>query len=193
MEAPTMPGVAIQDFVAKLRCCSNKEFTDVPHIHQLLRQNPVDPKSIEKYLIWDRQHYTRNLIDKTPLYELLAICWEVGQASSIHNHKDQNCWMAVPIGRLMVQNYRVLQQDLKSGTCDLVPSDLYEMNPSNPAGVDPGQPVHSVYNPAEFGQRAVSLHVYSRPYDRCVVYSDEQHKCGEIKLSYTSEYGLAHK
>ena len=40
-------------------------------------------------------------------------------------------------------------------------------------------------------QRAVSLHLYSRPYDSCVVYSDEQHKCGEIKLSYTSEFGIA--
>ena len=55
--------------------------------------------------------------------------------------------------------------------------------------MDPKEPVHKVYNPADFEQRAVSLHVYSRPYDSCVVYSEEQHKCGEIKLSYTSEYG----
>lgn len=188
-----MPGVAIQDFVSKLRCCTEKDFLSVPSVHQLLHQHPVDPQSIEKYLIWDRQHYTRNLIDKTPLYELIAICWEVGQGSSIHNPKDQNCWMAVPIGRLLVQNYRVLQQDLSAGTCDLAPTDLVEMNAASPCAVDPENPVHKVYNPAEFQQRAVSLHVYSRPYDSCVVYSDELHECGEIKLSYTSEYGLVHK
>jgi cysteine dioxygenase len=188
-----MTRVDVQDLVSKLRCCSDKDFVNVAHVHQLLRQHPVDPKSIEKYLIWDCQHYTRNLIHKTPLFELMAICWDVGQVSSIHNHKDQNCWMAVPIGRLLVQNYRVLQQDLKACTCDIVPTDLIEMNPLSPCAVDPANPVHKVYNPAEFGQRAVSLHVYSRPYDSCVVYSDEQHKCGEIKLSYTSEYGLVHK
>jgi cysteine dioxygenase len=188
-----MPGVAIQDFVAKLRCCSDQDFINVAHVHQLLRQHPIEPKSIEQYLIWDPQHYTRNLIDKTPLYELIAICWEVGQISSIHNHKDQNCWMAVPVGRLLVQNYRVVQQDVKAGTCDLVPTDIVEMNPSSPCAVDPANPVHKVYNPAEFHERAVSVHVYSRPYDSCVVYSDELHKCGEIKLSYTSEYGLVHK
>ena len=55
------------------------------------------------YLIWDGSALTRNLIDKTPLYELIAICWEVGQISSVHNHRDQNCWMAVPMGRLLVQ------------------------------------------------------------------------------------------
>jgi cysteine dioxygenase len=184
-----MPGIAIQELISKLRCCTEDNFLDVAHIQNLLRSSPVDPKSIQQYLIWDPQHYTRNLIDKTPLYELMAICWDVGQVSSIHNHKDQNCWMAVPIGRLLIQNYTVLQQNLKAGTCDIVPTDIVEMNPSQPAAVDPRNPVHKVYNPAEFGERAVSLHVYSRPYDSCVVYSDEQHKCGEIKLSYTSEYG----
>ena len=188
-----MSAVHIQDFVAKLRCCNEADFVNVTRIHQLLRQHPIDPESIEKYLVWDSQHYTRNLIDKTPLFEVMAICWDVGQVSAIHNHKDQNCWMAVPIGKLLVQNYRVLQQDLKAGTCDLAPSDLIEMNPSNPCAVDPKNPVHKVYNPREFGQRAVSVHVYSRPYDSCVVYSDEQHKCGEIPLTYTSEYGLVHR
>ena len=184
-----MTAINVQEFVSRLRCCTEQDFSQVSRVHDLLRASPVDPKSIESYLIWDRQHYTRNLIDKTPLYELIAICWEVGQGSSIHNHKDQNCWMAAPIGRLLIQNYKVVNQDLKAGTCDIVPTDIIEMNPSQPAAVDPRDPVHKVYNPAEFGQRAVSLHVYSRPYDSCVVYSDEQHKCGEIKLSYTSEYG----
>ena len=184
-----MPGIAIDEFVSRLRCCKEADFMQVNRVHELLKASPVEPQSIERYLIWDRQHYTRNLIDKTPLYELIAICWEVGQISSIHNHKDQNCWMAVPVGRLLVQNYKVIRQDLKAGTCDIVPTDVIEMDPTSPAAVDPKEPVHKVYNPAEFRQRAVSLHVYSRPYDSCVVYSDEQRKCGEIKLSYTSEYG----
>jgi cysteine dioxygenase len=190
LEEGNMPGAAIEDFVSRLRCLKEEDFVNVPFLRQLLRQNPVDPQSIERYLLWDRRHYTRNLIDKTPLYELMAVCWEVGQISNIHDHKQQNCWMAVPVGRLMVQNYRVLAQDLAAGTCDLAPTDLIEMNGANPCAVDPAHPVHRVYNPAEFGQRAVSLHVYSRPYDSCVVYSDEMQKCGEIKLSYTSEYGL---
>ena len=185
--------VSVQDLTAKLRCCSDKDFINVPLIRQLVADTPVDPASIEKYLIWDRQHYTRNLIEKNSLFELMAICWDIGHVSSIHNHKGQNCWMAVPIGKLLVQNYRVIQEDLNAGTCDLEPTDLVEMNPGNPCAVDPTHPVHKVYNPSEFQQRAVSLHVYSRPYDSCVVYSDDQHKCGEIKLHYTSEYGLVHK
>lgn len=185
----TTANVPIGDLVAELRRCNTASFEHIGEIRELLRRAPVAPETLTPYLMWDGQHYTRNLIDKTPLYELIAICWEVGQCSSIHNHKDQNCWMAVPIGRLQVQNYRVLQQDIAKGICKLAKADLLEMNPQQPCAVDPNQPVHKVFNPREFKQRAVSLHVYSRPYDSCVVYSEEQGTCGEIKLSYTTEYG----
>ncbi len=188
-----MPSVAIEQLVSGLRCCEQKHFEEVDHVCELLRSSPVDSGSLARYLNWDRQHYTRNLIDKTPLYELLAICWEPGQASSVHNHHNQMCWMAAPIGRLLVQNYRVLQEDMDAGSCDLEPSNIVEISSNSPTAVDPLQPVHKVYNPAEFGERAVSLHVYSRPFDRCLVYSQEQHKCGEIHLSYTSEFGVISK
>jgi len=181
--------VSVDDFVIRLRQLPVPAFDDIAQVLRFLQENPVDPSTLGRYLCWDAQHYTRNLIDKTELYELIAICWEIGHVSSIHNHRDQNCWMAVPIGRLMVQNYRVLEQDLKRGTCRLQKTDALQMNREHPCGVDPLAPVHKVYNPREFHERAVSLHVYSRPFDSCDVYSEEQQSCGTIGLSYTSMYG----
>ena len=188
LQAASKP-VSIDGFVSELRKFPESSFQRTDHILHLLETVPVVPESLRPYLAWDRQHYTRNLIDKTPLYELIAICWEVGQVSSVHNHWDQNCWMAVPIGRLLVENYRVVFQKLEEGTCQLQPSNTVEMNPSHPCAVDPAEPVHRVCNPREFDQRAVSLHVYSRPFDNCVVYSPEQGSCGKIQLHYTTEYG----
>jgi cysteine dioxygenase len=181
--------ISIADFVSELRKFAAPAFDGTTQILAFLQSTTVDPESLAAYLTWDRQHYTRNLIDKTPLYELLAICWEVGQVSSVHNHRDQNCWMAVPIGRLMVENYHLVCQDMDKGTCQLQPTHRVEMNPNHPCAVDPADPVHRVLNPREFNQRAVSLHVYSRPFDSCVVYSPEQGTCGEIKLHYTTQYG----
>ena len=181
--------VSIGDFVKDLQKLEEHAFHGVETPLAYLRANPVDPDSLAPYLFWNSQHYTRNLIDKTDLYELLAICWEVGMCSSIHNHKDQNCWMAAPIGRLEVHNYRVLEEDLGAQHCNIVPTDVVEITPSNPVAVDPLNPVHDVRNPRNFGQRAVSLHLYSRPFDSCIVYSVEQHSCGEIGLHYTSKYG----
>ena len=181
--------VSIQEFASELRKLPESSFCEVKEIHEFLRSHPVEPESLSPYLLWDRQHYTRNLIDKTALYELMAICWEVGQVSSIHNHRDQNCWMVAPIGKLMVQNYHVAWQDEQAGKCKIEPTDVLEMGSNTPVSVDPLEPVHKVYNPAELNQRAVSLHVYSRPFDSCVVYSDQQGTCGTIKLHYTTQYG----
>ena len=187
--APTARKVPIQTLVKELQKLGEHDFDSVEAPLEALRANPVDPVSLEPYFFWDSQHYTRNLIDKTKLYELLAICWEVGMRSSIHNHKDQNCWMAAPMGTLSVQNYRVLSEDLVRQSCDIVPTDVLQISANHPVAVDPRNPVHDVRNPREFGQRAVSLHLYSRPFDSCVVYSVEQHTCGEISLYYNSMYG----
>jgi cysteine dioxygenase len=181
--------LAIKDFVAELRKIPEQSFRTVDTVLRFLTETPVDPSTLESFLCWDAQHYTRNLIDKTPFYELIAICWDIGQVSSVHNHKDQNCWMAVPVGRLLVENYHLVSQDLEKGTCELEIADTVEMNPTHPCAVDPKDPVHGVSNPRSFNERAVSLHVYSQPFDSCVVYSPAQGTCGEIKLRYTTEYG----
>jgi cysteine dioxygenase len=181
--------LSIGDFVSELRKFPESAFIPTHEILSFLQRTAVQPQTLDPYLTWDKQHYTRNLIDKTALYELIAICWESGQASSVHNHRDQNCWMAVPIGRLQVENFRLVFQDIEKGKCELKPADTVEMNPAHPCAVDPLEPVHRVVNPKEFHGRAVSLHLYSRPFDSCVVYSPEQGTCGEIKLHYTTEYG----
>ncbi len=103
----------IDTLVAKLRTLPASAFDQIDQVRQLLAEMPVEEASLAPYLTWDRQHYTRNLIDKTPLYELIAICWDIGQCSSVHNHRDQNCWMAAPIGKLLVEtftsNFRILK------------------------------------------------------------------------------------
>ncbi|HKR83401.1 MAG TPA: cysteine dioxygenase family protein [Terriglobales bacterium] len=181
--------LSIEDFVLELRQFPASAFVKTDAVLAFLETTSVKPESLAPYLNWDRQHYTRNLIDRTPLYELIAICWEVGQVSSVHNHREQNCWMAVPIGRLMVENFHLAAQDLERGVCELTPSDTVEMNLAHPCAVDPLDPVHRVVNAKQFGERAVSLHIYSRPFDTCVVYSPEQGTCGVIKLHYTTMFG----
>jgi cysteine dioxygenase len=181
--------VSVQQLIDRLDQLGEGDFLTVERPLAALRANPVDPNTLAPYIFWNSQHYTRNLIHKTELYEMLAICWDVGMKSSVHNHKDQNCWMAAPIGKLQVNNYKVLVEDLATQHCNIVPTDTVEITLANPVAVDPVSPVHDVRNPREWNQRAVSLHIYSRPFDSCIVYSCEQHTCGEIGLCYTSMYG----
>jgi cysteine dioxygenase len=179
--------VSIDDFVQGLRDIPEREFT-VPGVAHYMEQNRVDPASLEKYLFYEPTHYTRNLIHKSDLFELLALCWDAGTASPVHNHQGQSCWMAVPIGRLAVQNYHLLRSN-EQGFCELRLADRVVMDPGHPSFVDPAEPIHAVLNVDEPAQRATSLHIYSRPYDRCLVYAPERNAYWEVPLFYDSEYG----
>jgi cysteine dioxygenase len=119
----------------------------------------------------------------------MTLCWESGQHSRIHNHRDQNCWMSAPIGRLDVRNYRVEKLDPATGDCKITPTDIYQLDASHPTFVNPMEPVHEVMNLAEFNQRAVSIHIYSKPFDSCEVYYLDKNKYADVPLFFTSEYG----
>jgi cysteine dioxygenase len=183
-----IPSVPVEQFVAGLGAIPPERF-GVGSVYEYIRRHPVDESSLTPYLFFDGAHYTRNLIFKNDLFELLALCWEVGQASRIHNHHNQNCWMAIPLGRLRVQNFRVLEQNAASGFCRLEPTTALDIHRDLPVEVDPAEPVHQVLNLAEWGKRAVSLHVYSRPFDQCLVYSLEKQTYSSVTLHYTSVYG----
>ncbi len=150
----------------------------------------LDPVSLKSYLFFRSSHYTRNLIHRDDLFEVVAIGWEAGQCSAIHNHRGQECWMGVPIGRLEVRNYRLVERDERARTCRLQPSQRYVMDPRHPAAVDPAEPIHSVHNLPEHGGRAVSVHVYSRPFDSCEIYQPEQGRYYDLPLGYTSRFGV---
>lgn len=183
-----MQSVNIDQLISGLSAIPEEDF-HVGTVYDYLKSHPVEADSLQRYLFFSKNHYTRNLIFKNELFELMAICWEVGQVSQIHNHHNQNCWMSIPIGRLLVQNFRVVEQNDATGYCRLEPTTSLEIHRLQPAEVDPIEPVHQVLNLAESGGRAVSLHIYSRPFDRCLVYSLDTNQYREVPLHYTSEFG----
>lgn len=180
--------IRIADWVAGLASIPEKDF-DLQTVQDYVVHHPVEPASLERYIFFSKGNYTRNLIFKNTIFECLTLCWEVGQHSRIHNHRDQNCWMSAPIGRLHVRNYRVENLDRVTGDCEITPTDFYELDGSHPTFVNPLEPVHEVMNLAESNQRAVSIHIYSKPFDTCEVYYRDKNKYADVPLFYTSEYG----
>ena len=181
--------VTIDEFAAGLAAIPEEGFTH-HGVLGYLRDHRVDPATLHPYLYFCSEKYTRNLILRTPLFELIAICWDVGQVSSIHNHRGQECWMGVAMGRLEVRNYRLIEKDERVHTCRLQPSVRYFMDPAHPAAVDPNEPIHSVHNLIEDGERAVSVHVYSLPFDSCEIYQPEKGCYYDVPLGYTTRHGV---
>jgi len=180
--------LAIAEWVKGLAEIPEREFS-LETVQDYVVRHHVKPETLDKYLFFSKGNYTRNLIFKNEVFECMTICWEIGQQSRVHNHRDQNCWMSAPIGRLRVQNYRVADRDAACGTCKIVPTDTYDMDATHPCYVNPLEPVHAVQNLTEFAQRAVSIHVYSKPFDSCEVYLRDRGTYSDVPLHYTSEYG----
>jgi cysteine dioxygenase len=180
----------VQQFLAGLREIQEQDF-GIANVSQYMKENPVDPDSLLPYLLFDHGHYTRNLIYRCDLFELMTICWDIGQSSRIHNHQDQNCWMSAPLGRLVVDNFDVHYLGGDSDRCKLTQRERIYMDREHPSTVDPARPVHRVSNPSEYAARAVSLHIYSRPFDRCMVYSQDSESCHEAPLAFDTIYGKA--
>ena len=180
-----MKTVSIIQLVEGLREIPDEEF-DCQPVYDFLSLNPIDTDSIQKYLFWSPSFYTRNLIYKDERFEMMAICWEPGQVSRVHNHCEQRCWMTVPIGRLKGQNFAVDEIDESRGYCKLRETDTFELSECLAAKVELEEPIHQILNLTEYNDRAVSVHIYSKPFDHCISYCRDTDTFKDVKLFYTS-------
>ncbi len=183
-----MERVKIDTLIEGLRAIPDESFV-CGTVYDYLSRNPVAVDSIEKYYFWHPHNYTRNLVYKDDRFELMVICWDRGVASRVHNHWDQRCWMTVPVGRLKGQNFAVESIDEASGHCRLRETDTFELSECLAAKVELEEPIHQILNLAEFDERAVSIHIYSKPYDRCLSYCRDTDTFKEVQLYYTSVDG----
>ena len=183
-----MQKVSINHLVEGLTRIPDAEFV-CDTVYTYLSENPVDIDSAQKYIHWSPKFYTRNLIYKDDRFEMMAVCWEKGQVSRIHNHSEQRCWMTVPVGRLKGQNFAVDAIDEKSGFCKLRETDSFELSDCLTAKVELEEPIHQVLNLSEFDERAISIHIYSKPFNRCLSYCRDTDTYKEVELYYTSVDG----
>lgn len=180
--------LCIQDWVQGLATIPVTDFTR-DNVRRYLVHNAIDRASLEPYVFFSPKRYARNLIFKNDVFECLAMCWDIGQASSIHDHNDKLGWIYLAEGRLLVQNYRIEARDPARRTCRVVPTNAAQLSTSNTAHVDHDEAVHKVTNLTVYAQRAVSVHVYEQPMSQCEIYSLEAGTYQVIQLAYTSEYG----
>lgn len=183
-----MKKVRVENLIEGLRAIPEAEFS-CENVYRFLGENPVDVDTLAPYFFWSEKFYTRNLIFKDERFEMMAICWERGQVSRVHNHADQKCWMTVAAGRLRGQNFRVLEIDESKNFCKLEETDRFDLFDCLAAKVELEEPIHQILNLPEFDERAVSLHIYSKPFDTCLCYCRDTDTYKTVPLFYTSVDG----
>jgi cysteine dioxygenase len=180
--------VSISDWVQKLAAIPSSEFTH-DNVQRIIESHSLLLESLEPYIVFSPERYTRNLIFKNEIFECLAMCWDIGQSSGVHDHNDRLGWMYLASGRLFIQSYRIESRDPATRTCRLTATYGVELNAAQASDVDREHGVHKVSNLPKFGERAVSLHLYQLPMESCEVYSLEHGTYATVPMAYTTEYG----
>ncbi len=193
----------VGDFIAGLKALEREPITSAQVVDYVAHMQP-SPEALAPYVLWNRERYARNLIYRDDLFEVLALCWLPGQRTPIHSHDGQLGWVTVVQGELVCRNYRfVRSQTLKKNSAtgqnpvnarrpvevELLNSTSCQADGSV-AVVDRRQTTHQIENLERSFCGSVSLHVYSRPIDSCVLFDETTRCCERRQLQYYSASGV---
>lgn len=147
-----------------------KNYTTILKLMQL-------PKAeFEKFATWSKTCYTRNCVVENENFELILICWEEGQATAIHDHGGEECWVYFTDGTFKENIYSQEENgELKiEKTTNAKPGDVAYM-------ID-FMGFHNLENTSN--KRAMSLHLYAKPIKNCNVYDSEKNEFFRKEMSY---------
>jgi predicted metal-dependent enzyme (double-stranded beta helix superfamily) len=175
----TATDMTMADFVGEVRrrCQGTLDPAEMGHF---LGSTRIEAASLDDFVRFAPDRYTRHLVHKDRDLEILVLCWGRGSSAPIHGHEGEYCWARVERGRLAFASYRETSR---------VPLRLMPLDSGvegGPGHVDGPADIHAVANPAARAEDAVSVHVYCRPYDECDLYDVEQGTVRRVRLSYDS-------
>jgi cysteine dioxygenase len=173
-------------------------YEDSKPVEMLMRNLKYVAAEWEKYALFSAEHYTRNLVaTKDFTYDLIILCWQPGQKSAVHDHRESGCWMRMLTGELTETRYKVAETKVENGSsCDndhfglneehLVKLSEKTFSSGDVFYINNGLGLHRVCNPSK--EQAISLHLYSPPIMDCEVWLDNGPQI--FKTSLHSIFGM---
>lgn len=176
--------LGLPQFAAALREIREDEFT-AAKLNPILQSLDLAAASVDRYVKWRPGAYTRNLVHANATFELMVLCWDPGSTSAIHDHAGQQCWFVAHSGRFVVENFDLISGGGLPGQARIqattVENDVTVGMPDYRA---PGlNELHRVSVPHDAG-RAVSIHVYAKPFNTCLIFDERGQRCDEKPMFF---------
>jgi cysteine dioxygenase len=143
-------------------------------VEWLLAAADISDAAIAPFVYFLPGRYTRMCVHRDEHFELLVLCWSPAARSPIHDHGRSRCFFKVHRGSLNVENYA-----LAEGGCEPGPARL-ALGPSRimrPGEIDVRSAAHEIHRVGAHGGPAISLHVYAKPLDECLVFDLDHQSC----------------
>ena len=149
----------------------------LPELRKLILNLKPDPEEINPYIQFTENRYARNLVYKTPDFEVLVLCWRSGQRSPIHDHGNSICTVYTVEGVLSADNYR------KTSGGHVRADYSEDFKPGSVLSIQTTE-IHQVSN-LQDSSNLVSLHFYLSPLENNYIYSVLQPSFEAYRPGYT--------
>lgn len=108
--------------------------------------------------------YHRSVMHHSARFEVVLLCWEPGQGTIVHDHAQSFGVVRILEGVLATTHHVVVQGSAASGQAKLK-AVAEAWGPPGTLALERVGTIHDLRNPAEGGERCVSLHLYAGPLD----------------------------
>eukprot|EP00455_Lapot_gusevi_P018122 TRINITY_DN1982_c0_g1_i4.p1 TRINITY_DN1982_c0_g1~~TRINITY_DN1982_c0_g1_i4.p1 ORF type:complete len:220 (-),score=85.28 TRINITY_DN1982_c0_g1_i4:328-918(-) len=157
----------------------------IERVRALMTAYDADLNEWKRYEFFDEKRYTRNLIaTDNDKFALMLLCWNKGNESAIHDHAGSNCWLRVVSGTVVETRFR-----FPEGEEALQQTQVSTCPNGSVAYIHDTIGLHRISN-ASNDEPAVTLHLYSPPFDSCKVFLRGNGIPEERGFVYFSEHGL---
>ena len=175
------PQISLDEFMVEMHREPVSSLTHERHMG-LVGRLRLSHGLVESHTRFDEDHYARNLVCRTPSFELLVLCWHPGQVSTIHDHAGSLNAISVYAGELTSRTYRP-SGGRPPGTVPVEMSGDARVRPEQGwIGVDRGG-IHQLANTSDEG--LITVHVYAPALMELAVYSTDSPKIERRVLRYT--------
>lgn len=130
----------------------------------ILLRYAVPTRDLEPYFRWNTRHYTRTCIHRNEDFELLVICYEPGQRTSVHDYDSQRAWIHPVIGEVVEERFALMPGDGLRRTSEV------HRHPGEVDRISEGTAIRRFTNVGP--GRAVTLNLYAKPMSKWRVYDE---------------------
>jgi predicted metal-dependent enzyme (double-stranded beta helix superfamily) len=183
---PTGKKLTLDDFVLEMAQIPTREL-GIETLKELVGALDLRDDLIQEHIRFTDPMYARNLVCRTPKFDMLVLCWKPGQVTTIHDHAGSLNVTRVFDGQLTSRIFEERDRPAP-GRCLVKVANEERLTANCFSCVDVGE-IHQLANTSD--RPLVTVHVYARPLRDITVYCPNTGEIDRVTLRYTLEDDFA--
>lgn len=177
------PGkIGLDDFVLEMMHVSPPDLK-LSRLEDLFGRLDLRPEFLDSHIHFARNGYSRNLICRTPRFDMLLLCWKPGDVTTIHDHAGSLNVTRVYRGSMTSRTFEVVDRPAADRRAVRLAQEE-ELGPGRSSSVDVDG-IHQLANTSK--DELVTLHVYASPLKEITIYYPGSGRFERATLRYTLE------